>query len=159
MLPLDTLIYIQAQADPLVVCPTAPVPARSILGMCSWTMGAALRNSLCKKGSGCRGSERPTGRHRARESPPGDGWGSQVKQETVWVDMSLDQGWAEPQDARQSWARQEFILQSNSKTLQTIKMRARIQKITINTYSGKINLLNLVCVICITTKSLFWWFF
>lgn len=76
LLPLDTLIYVQAQADPLLVCPTAPVPARSILGMCSWTRawGAPLRNSLCKTGSGCRSSERPTALQAQSQGEPSWGW-------------------------------------------------------------------------------------
>lgn len=52
-----------------------------------------------KEGHAAEALRDPTGRHRARESPPGDGWGSQVEQERVWVDMSMGRGWAEPQAA------------------------------------------------------------
>lgn len=37
-------------------------------------------------------------------------------------------------------------------------MTARVQKIIVNTCSGKISRLNLVCLICITTKALFFYF-
>lgn len=61
-------------------------------------IGSTSEKQPCATGSCCRTSARPpVSRHRAREGPFGDGWGSCVKEKRVWGDMSMGQGWAEPQ--------------------------------------------------------------
>ena len=61
-------------------------------------IGSISEKQPCARGSCCRRSAKPpVSRHRAGEGPSEHGWGSQVKEERVWVDMTVGQGWAEPQ--------------------------------------------------------------
>lgn len=83
----------------------------------------------------------PISRHRVGEGPSEDGSGSQVKEKRVWVDTSMGQGWAEPQCHVTELVPVGSYLAEQDKGTTDKNMTARVQKIIVNTCSGKITLL------------------
>jgi len=103
------------------------------------TAGEALRGAIS--------------RHTAGEGPSEDGWDSQVKEKRVWVDVRVGQGWAEPQCRMTEPVPVRNYLAEQNKGTADKNMTGSVQKIIVNTCSGKISVLNLVCLIYITTKA------
>lgn len=147
-----------AQADPWVCVPQSPCARTEHPGTHSCT-SARGGTALCKRGACCRSSERPHGQAQSQGEPSWGWMGLPGRAGEGVGGHEHGQRLGRATGCMTELAWQEFILQSKSRALQTIKMTAKVQKIIINTCSGKLNLPNLVCLICLTTKSLFYFVF